>query len=348
LAKKLILTGDINLVNVADPSEPFRKIIDELQAADVVFGNLECCLHLPPSRHSHENEGFFADPVVGCEALKFAGIHAVGIANNVNYGASNIAASIARLDEVGILHTGAGLNLPAARTPAIVKRNGLRVGILQRSSVYWPTDHEARDDAPGIAVLRGHTAYHVPMGRAHAGIPPPNRPGIPPAIITWADPVYLADFRKDIAALRPQVDLLVASCHWGLGREPLHYMTEIGHAAIDAGADVVMGHGPHYSLPVELYKGRPIYYGLGNFCFKTGHGGRTHANWIGMVAEVTFESGKCTADNFRFVRHNDGYETVFSRPADESEVLADLTARSKALGATLTAADDRVRVAREA
>ena len=103
MAKKLILTGDINLMNVADPSEPFRKIINELQAADVVFGNLECCLHLPPSRHSHENEGFFADPVVGCEALKFAGIHAVGIANNVNYGASNIAASIARLDEVGLL-----------------------------------------------------------------------------------------------------------------------------------------------------------------------------------------------------------------------------------------------------
>ena len=44
----------------------------------------------------------------------------------------------------------------------------------------------------------------------------------------------------------------------------MQYMTEIGHAAIDAGADVVMGHGPHYSLPVELYKGRPIYYGLGN------------------------------------------------------------------------------------
>jgi poly-gamma-glutamate capsule biosynthesis protein CapA/YwtB (metallophosphatase superfamily) len=347
LAKKLILTGDVNLMNVTDPSEPFRKIIDELRAADVVFGNLECCLHLPPSCHSRENEGFFADPAIGCEALKLAGIHAVGIANNVNYGSSYIAASIARLDEVGVLHTGAGPNLPAARAPAIVKRNGLRVGVLQRSSVYWPTDHEARDDAPGIAVLRGHTAYHVPMGRAHAGIPPPNRPGIPPAIITWADPVYLADFCNDIAALRPQVDVLVASCHWGLGREPLQYMTEIGHAAIDAGADVVMGHGPHYSLPVELYKGRPIYYGLGNLCFKTGHGGRKHANWIGMVAEVTFEGGKCTADNFRFVRHNDDYETVFCRPADESEVLADLAARSKALGATLTAAGDRVRVGGE-
>jgi poly-gamma-glutamate capsule biosynthesis protein CapA/YwtB (metallophosphatase superfamily) len=345
LAKKLILTGDVNLMNVADPAEPFRKILGELHAADVVFGNLECCLHLPASRHSHANEGFFADPAVGGEALKLAGIHAVGIANNVNYGAGNIAASIARLDQIGVLHTGAGPNLAAARAPAIVERNGLRAGFLQRSSVYWPTDHEARDDAPGIAVLRGHTAYHVPMGRTHPGIPPANRPGVPPAIVTWADAAYLAEFGQDIKALRPQVDILVASGHGGLGPEPLRYMTEIGRAAIDAGADVVMGHGPHDSLPVELYKGRPIYYGLGNLCFKSGHGGRQHAHWIGMLVEVTFENGKCAADNFRFVRHNEGYESVFSRPADEAEVLADLAARSKALGATFTVAGDRIHVA---
>ena len=135
---KLILMGDVNLMDVTNPEEPFRKILGELHAADVVFGNLECCLHLPASRQSDANEGFFADPVVGGEALKLACIHAVGIANNVNYGATSIAASIARLDEVGILHTGAGPNLTAARAPAVVERNGLRVGVLQRSSVYWP------------------------------------------------------------------------------------------------------------------------------------------------------------------------------------------------------------------
>ena len=50
-------------------------------------------------------------------------------------------------------------------------------------------------------------------------------------------------------------------------------MTEIGHAAIDAGADIVIGHGPHYSLPVEVYRGKPIFYGLGSFSFHTGHAG---------------------------------------------------------------------------
>ena len=344
MAKKLILVGDVNFMNVADPAGTTRKILKDLHSADVLFGNLECCLHLPANRHSHANEGFFADPKVGGEGLRLAGIHAVGIANNVNYGTTNILSSIAQLDEVGVLHTGAGANLAAARAPAIIERNGLRVGVLQRSSVYWPTDHEASEDSPGIAVIRGHTAYQVPQGRLHPGIPPPNRPGVPPVVVTWADAGYLAEFKNDIAALRPQVDIVVASCHWGLGREHLQYMTDIGRGAIDAGADVVIGHGPHYSLPVEVYKGRPIYYGLGNLCFKQGHGGRVHANWLGMMAELSFDNGKCSGDNFRFVRHNDAYETIFRSPTEEADAMADLVARSKKCGATLTADGDRVRV----
>ena len=226
MSARILLTGDINLMNVTNPDVPFRNIAADLQAADVVFGNLECCLHLPSGR-STSTEGFFADPTVGGEALARAGIHAVGIANNVNYGAANIMASIARLDALDILHTGAGCDLAAARAPAVIARNGVRVGVLQRSSVYWPTDHEAHEDSPGIAVLRGHTAYQVPAGRMQAGIPPANRPGVPPVIMTWADAHDLEELGKDLHALRSQVDIVVASCHWGLGREPLAYMSEI-------------------------------------------------------------------------------------------------------------------------
>ena len=335
---KMILTGDVNLMNVADPAVPFRKIAGDLNAADVLFGNLECCLHLPPGPQSLAREGFFADPRTGGEALRLGGFHAVGIANNVNYGAANIMASIARLDAIGVLHT-------AARAPAIAKRNGLCAGFVQRSSVYWPTDHEAHDDAPGIAVIRGHTAYQVPTGRLHAGIPPANRPGVPPVIVTWADPDYLADFRKDVEALRPQVDILVASCHWGLGREPLAYMTEIARAAIDTGADVVIGHGPHYPLPIEIYRGRPICYGLGNLSFTTGHGGRKHESWIGLVIELVLGERSERTFTLRFVRHNDANETVFRLPADENGTLADLTARSAKLGAKLVSDGDCIHIA---
>jgi poly-gamma-glutamate capsule biosynthesis protein CapA/YwtB (metallophosphatase superfamily) len=343
MAGSLILTGDVNLMNVTDPMVPFRHVAAELRAADVVFANLECCLHLP-SRQSRTNEGFFVDPEVGSEALHLSGIHAVGISNNVNYGAANIAASIVRLDQLGVLHTGAGSNLAAARAPAIIDRNGLRVGIVQRSSVYWPTDHEAQVDSPGIAVIHGHTAYHVPMGRMAPDLPPANRPGMPPLIVTWADAAYLGEFCKDIKVLRPQVDIVVASCHWGLGREPLQYMTEVAHAAINADADIVMGHGPHYALPVEVYKGRPIFYGLGNLTFNTGHLGRKHADWIGMLVEVTVERGTVAGCHFRFVRSNDKNESFLCRLVDETETLTDLAARGSKLGANLSPEGDRVRV----
>src|SRR6516165_4394076 len=202
MAMKMILTGDVNLMNVTDPTVPFALVRDEFRAADIVFGNLECCLYQPPDKHSIEHEGFFANPGIAGEALLAAGVRAVGLANNVNYGEPPIMASIAQLDRLGIAHTGAGANRAIARAPAILERNGVRFGFLQRSSVYWPTNHEAGEDAAGIAVIRGHTAYQVPM---HGGRPPANRPGLPPQILTWADKEYLKRFAEDIAALRTKV-----------------------------------------------------------------------------------------------------------------------------------------------
>src|SRR5689334_5201962 len=123
----LILTGDVNFMNVTDASVPFARVESELRRADVIFSNLECCLCPPAVGHSVGNEGFFADPAIGREALKRAGIQAVGIANNVHYGEA-ITASIARLDEAGIPHTGAGAHLAAARAPGVVERNRVRYG----------------------------------------------------------------------------------------------------------------------------------------------------------------------------------------------------------------------------
>ena len=67
---KLILTGDINLMNVEDPRVPFARVAAEFRDADFVFSNLECCLYDPPPGHSHDNEGFYASPIVAGEALK--------------------------------------------------------------------------------------------------------------------------------------------------------------------------------------------------------------------------------------------------------------------------------------
>jgi len=341
MATKMILTGDVNLMNVADPAVPFVLVRDEFRAADIVFCNLECCLYRPSSGHSVEHEGFFADPIVAGEALQSAGIHAIGLANNVNYGEAAIMASIARLDELGIVHTGAGANRAMARAPAILTLDGVRFGFLQRSSVYWPTNHQAGEDSPGIAVIRGHTAYHVPM---HGSRPPANRPGIPPEIVTWADPGDLERLDDEITSLRERADVVVASFHWGLHQEVLRYMTEIAHRAIDAGADLVIGHGPHYSLPVEVYKGTPIFYGLGSFSFHTGHGGRQHGDWLGMMARVSWDRERIDRAAFQFVRHDPHNRSVLRTLADEGTAFDELARRSADLGAGLAARDDEVEI----
>jgi hypothetical protein len=337
MAMKMILTGDVNLMNITDPGVPFSLVQTEFRAADIIFCNLECCLYQPPIGHSIEHEGFYADPGLAGEALRSAGIHAVGVANNVNYGEAAIAASITRLDELGIAHTGAGVNRAAARVPAILERDGLRFGFLQRSSVYWPTNHEAGNNAVGIAVIRGHTAYQVPM---HGARPPANRPGVPPEVVTWADPAYLRWLDEDITALRERVEIVVASFHWGLNREVLQYMTQIAHRAIDAGADIVVGHGPHFSLPIEVYKGKPIFYGLGSFSFHTGHGGLRHGDWLGMMVRVLCEPRRIERAAFQFVRHDDRNRTVLRSLVDEGAAFDDIARRSADLGAGLNARGD--------
>lgn len=341
---RLILTGDVNLMNVDDPAVPFARVAPEFRQAEFVFSNLECCLYGPPPGHSHDNEGFYAAPDKAGAALRAGGIQAVGIANNVNYGEAAIVSSIERLDALGIGHTGAGRNLELARAPVILERGGVRIGFLQRTSVYWPTHHEARSASAGVAVIRGHTAYQIPTHKLRPDSPTPNRPGIPPVIVTWADADYLREFKEDIAALRAKCDLVVASCHWGLHREVYQYMTEIAHGAIDAGADVVMGHGPHYSLPVGVYRGKPIFYGLGSFCFHTGHGGRKHGNWIGMLVRIGIENRKVAAAGFQFVRHNDANETVPCLLRDEGEAFDELAKRSAQHGAKLGVSGDQAMV----
>ena len=326
-------------MNVDDPRVPFARVAAPLRAADLLFGNLECCLYSPPAERSLADEGFYAPPAAG-EALTLAGYHAIGTANNVNYGPAAIGHSLRELDRLGIAHTGSGANRTAAYAPAIVERKGMRFGLLQRTSVYWPTNHEAGEHSAGVAVIRGHTAYQLPLHKTRPEVPPANRPGVPPVIVTWADPQYLARFREEVAALRRQVDVVIASHHWGLYQEVLEYMREIAHAAIDAGADVVVGHGPHFVLPVEVYQGRPIFYGMGNFSFHTGHGGRKHGDWVGLLARVLLEERAIKRVALSFVRHNDRNETLLRAPGEEPEALRDLTERSARLGTRIAVEGD--------
>jgi poly-gamma-glutamate capsule biosynthesis protein CapA/YwtB (metallophosphatase superfamily) len=121
-------------------------------------------------------------------------------------------------------------------------------------------------------------------------------------------------------------------------------MREIAHTAIDAGADAVFGHGPHFALPVESYRGKPIYYGLGSFSFHTGHGGFKHGDWVGMLAKVTFDGTAVKKATFQFVRHNDDNETVLCQLKNEGEVFGQVSAGTTQLGSKLAPQGDEVAI----
>jgi poly-gamma-glutamate capsule biosynthesis protein CapA/YwtB (metallophosphatase superfamily) len=254
------------------------------------------------------------------EALSIAGVHAVGNANNVNYGAAAIRSSLNRLDELGIRHTGAGVNIVSARKPVILERDGIRFGFLQRTSVYWSHGHEATANYPGVATIKAHTAYRPQIEQLRTL----TRPGMPPEIVTWMDPAAVSQFREDIRALRGRAEVVIASHHWGLDHEVLAYQVEIAHAAIDAVADLVMGHGPHLPLAIEIYQDKPVFYGVGSFSFQTEHRGRMHPDWVGLMLHVTVEDAALVRAAFSFVRHNAQNETILRPVAAERAELEQL------------------------
>ena len=359
MEKHLYLVGDVGFCGFDDPRIPLALAAPALGKADVLFGNLECCLSSPPafpgmekseepvppgagaetkassrkrlggwdSRFSFlDQDGLYADPSLG-EALVLGGFDAVGCANNQTYGPEQIIASLARLDSLGIKHTGAGANRDKAREPALVSKQGISVGFLQYTSVYWPSNHEAGLNYPGVAVIKGYTSF-----QPNTEYPIGNRPGVPPIISTWADDHHLEFMQDDIRKLRGKVDIVVSSHHWGFLDEVFQYQEEIAHAAIDAGADIVIGHGPHQPLAIEVYRGKPVFYGLGNFSFKTRHwrstkgaidaGVKGKDAWIGMLVDIVLKNGRMEKVSFRFAKHNEQFQTLI-RNADEEPELTD-------------------------
>ncbi|MBV7482764.1 CapA family protein [Bordetella sp. BOR01] len=331
-AVEILLGGDVNLMGMTPDSAPFAALRASFQSADFTFVNLECCLY----DGDEVEDGYFAAPHLAGQALKQSGIGGVGLANNVNYGVPAIMSSLGTLAALQIPVTGAGCNSRGARAPLIVERAGYRIGIVQRTAIYWPQAHEALPDKAGVAAIAAHTDYLPPVGaQRRPGLPPSNRPGLPPVIETRADPAGLKIFVDELHGLRQQVDVVVASFHWGLFDEVLGYMKDYAHAAIDAGADLVVGHGPHdHLLPIEMRGGRPIFYNLGALSFRHGPGGKTFHDWLGLLVRFEYDGASRRA-SFRLVRQCEDMSIRLVSPDEESQALAIIAAASNGLGTQL-------------
>lgn len=223
---------------------PFRKIQAELSAADITFANMESPLigNAATGRTTPGGTTVFRGDVDFAQAIKKAGIDVVSLANNhmKDQGVKGIISTIRVLDDAGVQHAGAGQNLSEAQAMARMvipsKQGGpdLKVGILA---------YNDRDVVP--------ESYHATADQSGTNI------------------MDIERLKQDIQKNRSEVDVLVVSMHSGTEYSKVANKKQIdfAHTAIDAGADMVIGHHPHVLQPIEVYKGKYIFYSLGNFVF---------------------------------------------------------------------------------
>jgi len=258
---------------------------DLLSKADLSIANFE---NPAPNDFVYHPGGyrFSADPAL-IEGVKNAGIDWVSLANNHigDSGASGIADTIANLDRWGVAHGGAGANLAAARAPSILQAGGIKVAILGYDTI--------------------KPAYGA--GITAAG----------------SNQMSAARVRDDVAAARALgADLVVVFPHWGVEytANPTAYQRSLAHAAIDAGADIVMGNHPHWAGAVELYKGKPTFYALGDFVFNIDRSEQTEE---GITLELTYSGTRLVQAQMHPYLILDGSQPNFLDPAGSGKVVMD-------------------------
>ena len=123
--------------------------------------------------------------------------------------------------------------------------------------------------------------------------------GLTGQFTVYENPQHLEDLRNNIQTLKDRgAEVIVACFHWGMENDdtPDPDQVELAHAAIDAGAHLVIGHHPHVLQGVEVYQGRYIVYSVGNFCFG---GNYSPPDYDAMIFQQTFtiQDGQVLSDD---------------------------------------------------
>ncbi len=213
---------------------PFVHLSDFLHTGDIVFGNLETAIS-PGKPVGSGGMLFRSDPAVA-PALKRAGFTIISLANNhsPNYGQKGLKDTFHYLSEAGVAFVGAGEDGEAANAPKFMRVKDKTFAFLAyNDSDVVPPSYEAGKNHAGTAFMR------------------------------------LDRLKSAVVAAKKQADFVIVSMHSGTeySLQPNASQTRFAHAAIDAGAELVLGHHPHTIQPVEQYKGKYILYSLGNFVF---------------------------------------------------------------------------------
>lgn len=242
-----------------EPHTIFSEVTDFLHQGDIVFGQLEVNIskrgsRLPQARHTDRVAENTA------QAIKDAGFNVISWAGNhcMDWGREAFADTIESLEKRDIAVIGVGENIQAARKPAIFDNNGTRIAFLAYNTIL-PQCYWAEVDRPGCAPLRGITFYEQ---IEH------DQPGTPCRIHSYPHKGDLDAMIADVRQAKAEADLVVVSMHWGIHFVPAtiaDYQPIMAHAAIDNGADLILGHHAHILKGIEVYKGKTIFYSMCNF-----------------------------------------------------------------------------------
>ncbi len=110
-----------------------------------------------------------------------------------------------------------------------------------------------------------------------------------------ASPALSPTERNLIEDSNQKVDVLIVAMHWGVEYKDtaLPGVTKLAYELVDLGADVVVGHHPHWVQNIETYKGKRIYYSLGNLVFDQMWSEETKK---GLLVKLTFEGGEVVGE----------------------------------------------------
>lgn len=250
-AIQLVFVGDVMLADtpgqlIRAGKDPFRHFADELRDADLTIGNLECVIS--SKGRPIDKPYTFRAPQRALPLLKKY-FSAVSVANNHtgDFGKAAFADMLSSLGRHAIPYFGGGRHLRDAHRPFVRDIKGKRIGILGYNG-FFPRSFEASEDLPGSA---------------------------------WLDEDFVT---HDIRYAKQQlgVDFLIIYPHWGWEYQTLASPRQraMARLMIDRGADAVVGGHPHVTQDIEVYKGKPIFYSLGNFVFDGFDDDRTRTGWL--------------------------------------------------------------------
>ena len=148
---------------------------------------------------------------------------------------------------------------------------------------------------------------------------------------------------ENVSRAKKEADAVVVSWHWGVSPasggvgQIVDYQVEMAHAAIDAGADLIAGHHPHMPGAIEVYKGKVIFYSLGNFAYT-----RVRHDQMTLLVRCRLQDGKIQQVSFVPGRINGQGQPTLLNTTEGQEVAQDIFERSSAFGTTFRIGEGEV------